>query len=282
MRRFLAVLTCILISGAAIRKAAAQGPGPEELQLRKQLQGMTAAMHSGSFLGVNVEDVTEESAKTLKLKEERGASIKHVEEGSPAAKAGLKVGDVVLEFNGNRIEGIEQFVRLVGETPAGRKVQIGISREGSAQTVTAVLAGRPKNFGGAFDGHALRMPEMPNMPEMPVTPEMPEMPNMSRDMRIQVLRRGAIGIETEALNGQLAEFFGVKEGVLVRSVNANSPAEKSGMHAGDVITKIDNEAITSARDIGAHTRGSGDGKKSLAVTLVRNKHEMTLTVQPVN
>ena len=83
-----------------------------------------------SYLGIGVVDVDAERAKALNLKEERGAEIKSVAEDSPAAKAGLKEGDVVLEYNQERVEGMEQLVRLVRETPPGRQVALSVWRNG--------------------------------------------------------------------------------------------------------------------------------------------------------
>ena len=77
-----------------------------------------------SFLGIGVKEILADRAKELKLKEEAGVEVTRVEEGSPAEQAGLKVGDAVLEYQGNRVEGAEQFVRLVRETPAGRQVRV--------------------------------------------------------------------------------------------------------------------------------------------------------------
>src|SRR5687768_6464668 len=75
---------------------------------------------SRTYLGVNVAEVDTDRARELKLKEERGVEIKKVEPGSPAEKAGLKEADVVLEYNGQRVEGTESFMRMVRETPSGR------------------------------------------------------------------------------------------------------------------------------------------------------------------
>src|ERR1700744_6462045 len=70
--------------------------------------------HAGtSYLGIGVAEINAERAKTLKLKDERGLEVAHVEENSPAAKAGIKEGDVVLEYNGTAIQGMEQLTRLV-------------------------------------------------------------------------------------------------------------------------------------------------------------------------
>lgn len=81
-----------------------------------------------SFLGVGVKEIDEERAKALKLRDEYGVEVTNVEEDSPASKAGLKTGDVVLEYNGQRVEGTEQFVRFVRETPTGRTVKLLVSR----------------------------------------------------------------------------------------------------------------------------------------------------------
>lgn len=97
---------------------------------------------SGSFLGVGVAEISSERARTLNLREEYGVEITHVDQDSPADKAGLKSGDVVQQYNGQRVEGIEQFQRLVRETPAGRTVKLEVVRNGAGQTLTATIASR--------------------------------------------------------------------------------------------------------------------------------------------
>src|ERR1019366_3458031 len=93
------------------------------------------AVGGGSYIGVMMQEIDSERAKALKLHEEGGVEITVVEQDSPAEKAGLKVGDVVLKYNGQRVEGMQQFARMVHETPAGREVKIEISRAGAAQSV---------------------------------------------------------------------------------------------------------------------------------------------------
>ena len=104
----------------------------------------------GTYLGVNLAEIDANRAKELKLKEDYGVEITRVEENSPAEKAGLKPGDVVLEYNGQRVEGMEQFGRLVRETPPGREVKLKISRNGATETLTAVLGSRKVRFGANF------------------------------------------------------------------------------------------------------------------------------------
>jgi serine protease Do len=206
----------------------------------------------GSFLGVSVVEVSADRARELKLKEERGAEVTRVSEGSPAEKAGLRVNDVVLEYNGQRVEGTEQFVRLVRETPAGRKVDLTVSREGQTQTLSATIAARSERFP---ETQSLRIPEISNLP----------------------LNWGApvLGIEAESLTPQLAAYFGVKDGVLVRSVNEGSAAGKAGIKAGDVITKVDGKDVSSPMEV-ARVLRSATG--TAPVTVVREKREMELSV----
>jgi serine protease Do len=242
----------------------------------------------GSYLGIGVAEVDAERAKALNLKEVHGVEVKSVDESSPAAKAGLKEGDVVLEYNGQRIEGTEQFVRLVRETPVDRQVHLSIWRNGAAESLTAGIGRRPaERFAiHSDDGDDLTvevpamppMPPMPPMPSMPATPPMPEIaPLPDWPHVLNSGRSGMLGIESETLNSQLAEFFGVKEGVLVRSVTKNSAAEKAGMRAGDVIVKVDGEAVTSPREISSVLR-SARAKKTFPVVVVREKKEVILSV----
>jgi serine protease Do len=230
---------------------------------------------SRSFLGVGVAEIDAERAKALKLKEERGVEITRVEPDSPADKAGLKKGDVVLEYNGQRVEGTEQFVRLVRETPPGRKVTLLISRDGQTQTITATLGttrGR-----GAFSIDVERLEReldraRREAEELRVF-RMPDLPSPMMSWRTTVL-----GIEAESLGEQLAEYFGVKEGVLVRTVFKDSPAEKAGIKAGDVIIKVGEDRVASPQELSRRLREARRDQKTVTLTLVRNRKEITVTV----
>jgi serine protease Do len=213
---------------------------------------------NGSYIGVMMQEVDAERAKTLKLGEAAGVEITLVEPEGPADKAGLKVGDVVVRYNGQKVEGNDEFARLVRETPPGREVKLDISRAGVAQTVTVRIGQRkaPKIEWGA--------PPMPNM-EI----HMPDLPRM-------LLRSVVLGVEAESIDGQLAQFFGVKEGVLVRSVAKGSAAERAGIRAGDVIIKIEDAHVATPADISARLRMMHG--KSVPVALMRDHKELTVTV----
>jgi len=223
----------------------------------------TGVLAGGSYLGVNLAEIDGTRAKELKLKETTGVEITRVEEGSPAEKAGLKPNDVVLEYNGQRVEGMEQFGRLVRETPGGREVKLVIGRNGATQTVMATVAAhKVRAFGGNIKDF------LPEMPEI----RMPDMPQM-----FSVWRSPVLGVEAEALGSQLAAYFGVKEGVLVRSVLKESAAEKAGIKAGDVVTKVDGTAVTTPNELSSSVH-SASSKKTFGIELMRDHRVMTVNV----
>jgi serine protease Do len=281
MNRAIRTLLGFTVLGAAgascsFAQDSAPAPRPRSATIR------SFGIHTrNSFLGIGVAEIDSERAKALNLKEVRGVEVKSVDHDSPAAKAGLKESDVVLEYNGQRIEGTEQFVRLVHETPIDRQVKLLVSRNGAIQTLTATIGHRTEQYSfhtGDGDDGDLTL-EIPAMPPMPPMPEMPPMPDIKvPDIHVNLsMRTGMLGIECESLGSQLATFFGVKDGVLVRSVAKDSAAEKAGLRAGDVIVKVDGEAVSSAHEIASLTRAART-KHTFPVVVVRDKKEVTLNV----
>lgn len=216
----------------------------------------------GGYLGVGIQEITPERAKALKLRDEGGVEITSVMHGSPAEKAGLQSGDVVVAFNGEKVQGREQFSLMVRETPVGREVKLDIVRNGAAQTVAAKIDNRtlPRILPG--DGVHFNMPPMPDIPRL-----------------FQGMHSPMLGIEAESIDGQLAQYFGLTDGgVLVRSVLKNSPAEKAGLKAGDVITRVDDVKVTSAADISGRLRAAQG--KSVQLFVMRDRKEAAFTVTP--
>lgn len=257
--------------------AAALGPSAygQTAARAHSASGMEAA--ETPYLGVSAQDINSDRAKALKLKEERGVEVTSVEADSAADKAGLKVGDVVLEFNGQKVEGWEHLKRLVRETPIHREIRIGIWRNGAEQTLTASMGAR-RAMQMDFGNGNMVVPMQPSQPSQPMPP-MPPMPQLDIPQFRTLMGASTLGIMGEALGqeSQLAEFFGVKEGVLVRSVTKGSAADKAGMKAGDVVTRIDDTAISSPQEI-SRTLRTARNKGTVNVTVVRNRKEVTLSV----
>ena len=215
-------------------------------------------------------DVTPDLARNLKLDSERGVHVNEVQSGSPAEKAGIKPGDILLTYNGETILGAQQFVRLVGETPPGRRVKIQYWREGKMQTATVTTGAppeRPLEIPEAFrnfDPQAFRGWIFPRDIPTPVL----------------VWKNSALGIECEPLEPQLAQYFGVKRGVLVRSVDKGSPGEKAGIKSGDILTAIGDRSISTPRDITACVRSQAAPGKPVQVSVVRDHKQLALSVVP--
>jgi len=231
----------------------------------------------GSWLGVQIADISGERAKELGLKEEMGAEIKAVLPGSPAAEAGLKEGDVILEYAGSRLLGVAQLTRMVRETPSGRTIRLKVFRDGATRDVPVTMKERERRGPGGRGSRRIHVPhievpdidvEIPDVdiPEIPGPPFAPSLPRL--------------GARVEDLDDQLGEFFGVRngDGVLVRSVRKGGPAESAGLRAGDVIVKVDEEAIADHSDLRGALRERRDAP--LTLTVVRDRKEITLKVAP--
>jgi serine protease Do len=232
----------------------------------------------GSWLGVGVSEVTADKVKELKLPAERGALLGKIVPDSPAAKAGLKENDVVTEINGTRVEGTEQFRRMIREIPSGRTAQLTVWRDGRSQTVTVTLSKSENKHAlpmvGAMPGtFAFRVPDLPEVQELP------DMGGM-RNFTFSTSGRARLGIDAEDLDGDFGNYFGAPEGegILVRNVFPDSPAAKAGLKAGDVITSFNGERIRSISELREKLMGLKDAK-SAKLGLLRNKSELSVTVE---
>jgi len=259
-------IALLLIGGLAVAAIAAEPtPQPQPDALSHQVPGYFFAA-GRSYLAVDIRDVTTDRLAALKLKDERGVEVTMVDADAPAGKAGLKEHDVILEFNGTAVESEEQIRRLIREVPPGRTVTLGISREGNPMKISVQLA----------DHSTVVAQARPRI----VVPRVQVFPRNGMDLPFQVQTYSSVlGVQTESLTRQLGEYFGVQngEGVLVRSVEKGSAAEKAGLKAGDVIIKADNEKLTDRSDLSHILRSHRTGGK-MTMVVMRDKHEQTFTV----
>jgi serine protease Do len=240
----------------------------------------------GSQLGVMVSDLDAKAGTG-------GVKIDEVNDDSPAQKAGIRAGDVVVEYDGERVRSARQFTRLVQETPEGRSVPIGLMRDGKKQTVNATPEdGRMTwNVGPDVD-RAMRDAERGmrefrfDVPNFDFHFDDRDRGPADREPRRFEYRvpggmlpfmsgsRGRLGVSVQSLTPDLQEYFGATNGgALVSSVSKESAAAKAGLKAGDVITTINGRHITDSDDL---VRELDDLTGEVTIVLLRDKKEMTL------
>ena len=225
---------------------------------------------TSSYLGVDIADVSKDRMGALKLKEEKGVEVTMVDQDAPAGKAGIKEHDVILSMNGTPIESGAQLRRMIHETPPGRAVTLGLSRDGQPLTLQVALADKHKEYSWTGpkpgDIHV-------NIPPIHI-PDI-DIPSMNM---VVVTSSARSGLMVENITPQLGDFFGVKDGngVLVRTVEKGSRAEKAGFRAGDVIIKINSQPVHDTSDF-SHAVKSRSGN-SVSVGVVRDKKEQTLNL----
>lgn len=226
---------------------------------------------TNAYLGVDIADVTSDRLSALKLSKEQGVEVTMVDQDAPAGKAGIKEHDVILSMNGTAIESGAQLRRMIHETPSGRVITLGISRNGQPLTIKTQLAERRKFVAGTN-------PKSFHF-EMPTMPTMPAMPDMDMPVSVVVVHSALrSGLMVENLTPQLGDYFGAKEGhgVLVRSVEKGSRADKAGFRAGDVIVRVDKDPVHDSSDFGHSLQMHRGGP--VAIGIIRDKREQTLTL----
>lgn len=287
----LGALTVALVAlpGSSAQKSLQQQTQDTVAQLRQALDNLNLARSvsvdgdddggmqvfvtsDGGWLGARISEVTPDTVKQDKLPAERGVVLGKIVPDSPAAKAGLKAGDVVTEINGERVEGAAQFHRMIHEIPAGRVAQFTVWRDSRSQKVNVTLGksemGRGPVIPPAEPGtFALQMPELPDMGQIFSGP--------------MLLSRTRLGIDAENLDGEFGNYFGAPdgEGILVRGVFPDTPAAKAGLKVGDVVTSVNGERIRSIGELRAKMAENQSQEKTLKLGIIRNKAPLSVTVE---
>jgi serine protease Do len=294
-RQFALAAGAALVSSLALGDVRATGSEDKDKTVDKRV----VIHHAGSGrLGISIEDPAGEA---------RGALVRSVEEDSPASKAGLKEADVIVRFDGESVRSASQLRRLVAETPAGRAVAIEVTRGGATQKLTATLAERDSSQSFRFNGRDFSFdmpewdvpvpPEPPEAPEALITPNAPLPPrapkapkavrpfawswNDDGGLMIRKLGPGQrkLGIEYMEMGEQLAGYFKLsgKTGVLVTAVDADGPAAKAGIKAGDVVVKLGSDAVADS-DALRQAVSRAEGGSEVTVTVQRDGRPVELKV----
>jgi len=229
-------------------------------------------VNGGARLGIEVRDADPGDAAG-------GVVVEDVQSESPAEKGGIKRGDTIVEFDGEHVRGVSQFQRLVRETPEGRTVRASIVRDGKQVAVSVTPERQHSSF--LYDDDRARIWQTP-VPPAPPAPPSPPAPARSFSLPSPEgfhaftyrWREGQLGIVADTLSDQLEDYFGVKGGVLVRSVTGDSAAAKAGVKAGDVIVSVNGHHVDDPDDISQELhRASGD---DFTLDVVRDHKPQTL------
>lgn len=271
LRPFIGIALAVVVGTAA----GAAGQSTRVAQILEKVDPLLSHSSQG-YLGVLVSDVDNDSATKLKLKETRGALITLIDHDAPAGQAGLRVNDVVLELNGQRVEGAEQFGRMLKEIPAGRKINILIGRDGATQTMEIQLCDRKvmeqdvwNKLGQQADGGSAA----PTKGILAGNGDL-GVPGFHMPFLGSTLNVGAM---VEPLTQQMFDFLGIRNGILVKQVARKSEAATAGLKPHDVILKVGSEVITTTADWDRALRSNQN--KPVQVTILRDGKQQVVTLQ---
>jgi serine protease Do len=275
-------LIFLTAAAAAPIRALAAGPLPDDPGV-SFMAGPGPAHPAQGYLGVSVRDIAPDQMAVLKLKEARGAEIVLVDHDAPAGKAGLREHDVILQLNGQAILGEDQLRRLLHDCQPGKTIVLIVSHDGQLRTVSAQMAVSQEEVERqAWEQHiTVPVPADDTASDYTAAPASPA-PAVRGNSFIGTLLMSPsyTGAMLEKMSPQLAGYFGVTggAGLLVRSVEPNSPAALSGMQAGDVVLKADSRPVANTNDWSKAIKNSHG--HALTVVVLREKKEQTLTLTP--
>jgi serine protease Do len=237
---------------------------------REPLTELRTQVLGGSQIGVEIRDVDATDVTREKLGSAAGAIVEDVRSNGPAAKAGMKAGDVIMSFDGEAIRSARHLSRLVDETPAGREVTAVVVRSGQKVTLKITPAASVWTDSEVWrDLRTLRLPERLDL-------DLPALTLRHETLPLLRLRGGRLGVGIQDLTGQLADYFGVKDGVLVTAVDEDTPAKSAGLKAGDVIVKVGTSVIRDSSDL---SRALAEAEGETRITVVRDRKEQILTAR---
>ena len=234
-----------------------------------------------SYLGVNIRDIDEHSARMLGLKSAKGVEVTAVDHDAPAGKAGMRLRDVILTVDDKPVTSAAQFRETMRGFPPDKEVHLGVIRDAKPMKFSIRLADRVKLQQKAFERHFIApMPQIGNS-FSGVSARQQELSGEVQDEdAVPMNRPYRIGAELDAIGPQLATYFGIKDGtgMLVKNVLPDSPAAAAGLQAGDVILKLNDEPVSSPFDWMRAMQSVDD--KPIQLTIVRNRKTEVITVNP--
>ena len=262
-------VSLFLTAGAALAQQSATPAIPSEPPLTAEPFAFNFFVDGGGFLGVYTEEINKDNMSQYGLRDARGVGVTEVVKDSPAEKAGLRKGDVIIRFDNEAVGSVRKLNRLVSEVAADHRVNVTISRGGADQELSVTIGKRQGGYTNTLGNMTIPQGGFPKLEDLPEGTNFFSLGHSRR-----------IGVGTTQLTKQLADYFGVSDGkgVLVTSVSENSPAAKAGLKAGDVITAVDGEKVEGSGDLSRAINKQKDG--DITLTIVRDKNQRTIKLTP--
>ncbi len=238
-------------------EAGKRSKGQSQTQSKPQTD--QTAKSGSPWLGVQIQTLDADLAERYDLEIEDGVYIEEVVDNSPADDAGLRTGDIILEFNGAQLESADQLIDLVADGKPGDEITLLINRNGRTVTEVATLGKWKRPDNRRFSTRRMGPKHSYGFFES------------QTDM--------FIGVSLETISGQLLAYFGAEDGhgALIKEVVEDTPAEKAGLKAGDVIVKVAGEEIESLADVQDAVRETDEGE-TIELTVLRGKREKSFIV----
>lgn len=269
----------VLTAATCVASNAQNAPlPPNERRVQRMAFGIPS---ESSYLGVQTENISKENFSKYGLSNVRGVGIDSIVKDSPAAKAGLQKGDVIVKFEGEDVSSVNKLTRLIAETAPDHTAKITILRDGGEREITVTLGKREMS---AFQGGNFTFENMVPMTALRGMRTVPMPPLGNGDSNNAFIWRGGanrqIGVGVTSLTRQLGDYFGIAEGkgLLINNVRENSPAAKAGLKAGDVIVEIDGKPAGTMTDLIRGVNEKNEG--SVAVTFIRDRNRQTVNITP--
>ncbi|MGH9371889.1 MAG: PDZ domain-containing protein [Vicinamibacterales bacterium] len=277
----LAALAAALTAAAGAGAAVAPVAHGQTKLVRAQSPLAIQVLKGGSRIGISIRDIEQADEKTAKGAS-GGVVVEEVAADSPAETAGIRKGDVIVEFDGERVRSARQLTRLVQETPAGRSVPAALVRDGQRTSVTVTPREgnrfdfeRFEDFGEWARDLPYRIAPAPPKAAVPPKPPAPPSPPSVWSFGKMLDSSSRLGVTLQSLSSQLAEYFGTKEGVLITSVADNSAASKAGLKAGDVITSFNGSPVDEPADVRRRIQDLDDGA-AFTIEVMRDRKTVTV------
>lgn len=256
--------------------------------LAAQSGGLTFLWHAPSrllhgstqgYMGVLIGDVDSDAASRLKLRENRGALVTLIDHDAPAAQAGIRVNDVILQINGQPVENAEQFGRTLKPFPPGRKISLLVARDGNTQTIVVELADHKKIEHDAWnklengDQTSGSSPWMGILPGSGGGADAPS-PAFHLPTFGSTLNVGAL---VEPLTSQMSEYLGVPGGLMIKQVTRKSDAAVAGLKSLDIILRVGSDTIATLADWDRALRSNQN--RTVIVIILRDRRQQTVNLE---